>query len=71
MLSEKSIFIIRWLCIASYFIYKNNKAHTQQDVLSLISASDVPQIIQFTYCLYTAERNPEYEYRLSYFITIL
>lgn len=43
----------------------------QQNVLSLTSASDVPQIIQFTYCLYIAEWNPDYEYNLSYFITTI
>ena len=43
----------------------------QQNVLSLISVSDVPQIIQFAYCLYTAGWNSKEEYSYSYFITAI
>lgn len=41
----------------------------QQNVLNLISSSDMAQMIQFVHSLYAAEGNPEYKPILGYFIT--
>lgn len=41
----------------------------QHNVFTLISASDVPQMIQIVHSLCAADWNPEYQHIHSYFIT--
>lgn len=40
----------------------------QQNFLSLVSSSDVPQMIQLVHSLFAAEWNPGYRPTLSYFV---